>query len=204
MMSTYESAGDVPSPLASMVNEKKRGSAAGQAALGIAGIILAVVLIMGQISLAITKGMAVHLEASVQHIREGNEVMESVIERAAPSVELEKMLDKQSETLANTRDAMVQTNEQLESILVSKKQLIEVVGGMQSTSASLASDVSSLGSSTADMNSQLGTLPSATVRTHKQLARINKDTSAINGELAAIGRKMRAFGLPRAKGAPIK
>lgn len=191
-----------PSPLSPMVDESRVGSVGGQAAIGIAGIVLAVILVMGQVSLATTKGTAMYLHKDLEHLTEGNQVMKSVIERSAPTSQLEVVLEQQSATLANTRDAMVQTNEELSTITASMEQLGGVVGGMQSTSESLASDVGSLGSSTARMTELLGTLPDATANTHKQLNRINTDTNAINGELAAIGRKMMSYGLPRAKGAP--
>jgi septal ring factor EnvC (AmiA/AmiB activator) len=201
-VSTY-AAEPSPSPLAALVDETRAGSAGSQLAIGIAGVVLAVVLVMGQISLATTKGMAIHLAASVDNITRGNEVMESVIERAAPSVELEKLLAAQSQTLASTRDAMVLTNRELEAIAAEQETLVTTVDGMQQTSAQLDSDVASLSGSTAEMTSMLGTLPDATARTHKQLHRINTDTNAINQELAAIGRKMLSYGLPRAKGAPV-
>jgi hypothetical protein len=190
------------SPLAPLVDEQRLGSAGGQAAVGIAGIVLAIVLIMGQISLATTKGIAVHLRTAVDNIEEGNQVMESVIERAAPSVELEKMLDKESKTLANTRDAMAQTNGELDSIMTTKMELIGTVGEMEASSAKLATDVEGVNTSTQKMTAMLGTLPAATKRTHKQLSTINGDTTAINGELAAIAAKMVKYGLPRALGAP--
>ena len=190
------------SPLAPLVDEQRLGSAGGQAAVGVAGIVLAIVLVMGQVSLAMTKGIAVHLHTSVANIQEGNEVMESVIERAAPSVELEKMLDAQSKTLANTRDAMAATNGELDGIMETKHELIGVVGQMEATSSKLASDVEGVNTSTQKMTSLLGTMPTATQRTHKQLAQINRDTAAINIELNAIAAKMIKYGLPRAQGAP--
>jgi septal ring factor EnvC (AmiA/AmiB activator) len=179
-VSTY-AAEPSPSPLAALVDETRAGSAGSQLAIGIAGVVLAVVLVMGQISLATTKGMAIHLAASVDNITRGNEVMESV----------------------STRDAMVLTNRELEAIAAEQETLVTTVDGMQQTSAQLDSDVASLSGSTAEMTSMLGTLPDATARTHKQLHRINTDTNAINQELAAIGRKMLSYGLPRAKGAPV-
>jgi hypothetical protein len=199
---TAYAASESPTPLAPLVNEQRLGSAGGQAAIGFAGIALAVILVMGQISLATTKGMAVHLNQSVAHLTEGNKTMESVVERAAPSVQLEQVLEAQSATLANTRDAMAQTNSELDSISGSMGGLVDVVGGMQGTSDTLASNVGTLSGSTGKMTGLLGSLPAATSRTHKQLSTINTDTNAINGELAAIGRKMMSYGLPKAKGAP--
>lgn len=190
------------SPLAPLVDEQRLGSAGGQAAIGVAGIVLAIILVVGQISLATTKGIATHLHTSVENIQEGNKVMESVIERAAPSVELEKVLEQQSKTLGNTRDAMVATNTELAEISSTKQDLLRVVGDMEATSGKLASDVATVETSTTSMTDKLGSLPAATKRTHAQLGRINADTNAINAELAAIADKMLKYGLPRAKGAP--
>ncbi len=170
--------------------------------VGVAGLVLAVILVMGQVSLATSKGMAVHLHNSVEHISQGNVVMESIVERTAPATALETILKKQTETLASTRNSLAQTNADLDAIITAKHGLIDVVDGMQSTSGALATDVGALGSSTTRMTSLLGELPDSTARTHKQLNRINTDTNAINAELAAIGRKMMSYGLPRAKGAP--
>jgi hypothetical protein len=191
-----------PSPLAPLVDEQRQGSAGGQVLVGVAGIVLAVILVMGQVSLATSKGIGVHLHASVQHMAKGNEVMESVIERAAPSVQLEKVLAQQATTLAHTQAAMAATNRELASILDTKHRLIGIVDGMQRSSERLASDVGSLGRSTGTMSDRLGTLPAATKRTHGKLARISTDTAAINTELGAIGTKMESYGLPHAKGAP--
>lgn len=193
---------DAASPLSPLVDEQRLGSAGGQAAIGIAGIVLAVVLVMGQVSLAMTKGIAVHMRNSVEHITEGNKVMESVIERAAPSSAMETALAAQSRTLSNTAAAMGKTNAELEKIKATKHRLLDVVGGMQASSASLASDVEGVDTSTTKMTGMLGSLPDATTRTHKQLSTINTDTAAINTELNAIASKMVKYGLPRAKGAP--
>jgi hypothetical protein len=135
-------------------------------------------------------------------MQEGNQVMESVIERAAPAVELEKILDQQSATLAHTRDAMVTTNAELDAIITTKKQLVGTVGEMKATGETLATEVGKIDESTTDMTGLLGELPGATQRTHAQLSRINTDTAAINTELNALAKKMLTYGLPRAKGAP--
>lgn len=190
------------SPLAPMVDEQRLGSAGGQAMVGIAGIVLAVVLVMGQLSLAMTKGIAEHMSASVEHIARGNQVMESVIERSAPSVTLEKVLDGQSKTLANTRDAMVMTNQQMASISGTTGKLEGIVASMEEMSAGLADYVSGMQKSSKSMADTLGGLPGATKKTHVQLGQINADTNAINAELAAIGTKMDSYGLPKAEGAP--
>ncbi|MCW2925737.1 MAG: hypothetical protein JWM98_3141 [Thermoleophilia bacterium] len=190
------------SPLAPLVDETRLGSAGGQAMVGITGIVLAVILVMGQISLATSKGIAMHLHNSVQHVTSGNQTMESVIERAAPSVQMETALAAQAKTLAHTKDAMVQTNAQMAGIAKTTKQLDGVVGRMQATSATLASGVGAMDKQTGRITSMLGTLPGATERTHSQLSKINSDTNAINTELGAIGGKMEKYGLPHALCAP--
>jgi len=189
-------------PLAPIVDEQRIGSAGGQVAVGIAGIVLAVILVMGQLSLAMTKGIATHMSASVAHIAKGNEVMESVIERSAPSVTLEKVLKGQAATLANTHDTMVMTNEQMRSIGGTTTKLDGIVASMEKTSDGLASYVSGMQKSSKDMADTLGGLPAATKKTHVQLGTINGDTNAINAELAAISKKMAGYGLPKAEGAP--
>lgn len=201
MTATYEYGGDA-SPLAPLVDEQRLGSPGGQVAVGIAGIVLAIVLVMGQVALATTKGIAVHLHTSVENITQGNKVMESVVERAAPSVAMESALAAQAKTLGNTRTALKATNAELGTITETKHRLLDVVGGMQGTSTSLASNVEAVNTSTTKMTGMLGELPGATTRTHKQLSTINTDTAAINAELNAIASKMVKYGLPHAKGAP--
>lgn len=200
MTATYAQGGSTP--LAPLVDEQRLGSAGGQVAIGITGIVLAIILVIGQISLATTKGIATHLHASVDHMVEGNQVMESVIERAAPAVEMERVIEQQSKTLGHTLDAMAATNAELSAIEKSDETLLRVVGEMEASSATLASDVAKVDETTGTMTAMLGKLPGATKRTHTQLGTINGDTNAINAELAAIAAKMLKYGLPRAKGAP--
>jgi len=190
------------SPLAPLVDETRMGSKGGQALIGVAGIVLALILVMGQISLATTKGISTHLHASVLHMTEGNKVMESVVERAAPSTELEKVLAAQAITLAHTKDAMVGINGEMTTIGKTTDQLGGVVGGMEKTSGGLATGVAGMDRDTARIDTMLGTLPAATDRTGVALGTINTDTKALNAELAAISAKMRRYGLPAAMGAP--
>lgn len=189
-------------PLAALVDESRVGSSIGQAVTGIAGLVLAVVLVMGQLSLAVTAGMATHLHQSVEHMTEGNKVMESVIERAAPSPALAKAIADQSETLAATHDTMKMTNAGMVGMTQTANRLDGVVARMETTSGQLAGDLAGMGSDTAKMSSLLGGLPAKTTKTSASLSRINTDTIAINAELAAIAAKMQGYGLPRAKGAP--
>lgn len=198
MTATFDNA---PSPLAPLVDHTRLGSASGQALTGIAGIVLAVLLVVGQISLATTKGISAHLHASVQHMTEGNQVMQSVIERAAPSVEMERVLAGQSKTLANTRDTMIRTNAQLGEITATTGKLSASTTTMQKTSEQLAADVTSVDRNTALINKRLGGLPAATDATGGSLTGIAGDLHDLNGELEAISRKLMKYGLPRARGA---
>lgn len=191
-----------PSPLAPLVDESRLGSPAGQALTGIAGIVLAIILVMGQISLATTKGLATHLDSSVQHITDGNAVMESVIERAAPSVALEKLVAEQAKIEANTLDTMQRTNGEMTAIAETTTELDSIVGRMEAASGSLATGVSGMSRDTTKIVDLLGTMPAATDRTQKALDGINRDTTATNIELGAIAGKMQKYGLPRAQGAP--
>jgi septal ring factor EnvC (AmiA/AmiB activator) len=190
-----------PSPLAPLVDHRRLGSAGGQALTGIAGIVLAVLLVVGQVSLATTKGISAHLHASVQHMTEGNEVMQSVIERAAPSVEMERVLAQQSKTLANTRDTMIKTNAQLGQITTTTGKLSTSTSAMQATSEKLATDVAAVDANTATINKRLGGLPAATDATGGSLTSISTDLHDLNGELIEISRKLMKYGLPRAQGA---
>jgi uncharacterized phage infection (PIP) family protein YhgE len=191
-----------PTPFAPLVDETRMGSAGGQAAIGIAGIVLAVVLVMGQISLATTKGLSEHLHASVEHMTEGNETMKSVIERAAPSKQLEGAIGKQSEALARTRDDMVIANAQMSDMARTTGSLQSVVGTMQKTSGGLATDVGGIQRDTTSIVSLLGTLPAAADKTQHSMGRIGTDTDALTTELNAIGTKMQSYGLPQAQGVP--
>jgi ABC-type transporter Mla subunit MlaD len=169
----------------------------------IACIAVALILVIGQIALATTKGISAHLHTSVQNITDGNKVMEEVLERSAPSAALGKVLASQSTTLANTRDAMVQTNGELGQIADTTGQLGGVVDGMGSTSGQLADTIGSMETSTKRMTDQLGTLPGATERTSGSLSRINSDMAAVNVELNALAAKLQKYGLKQAAGARI-
>jgi septal ring factor EnvC (AmiA/AmiB activator) len=194
---------ETASPLSGLVDETRLGSAGGQLAIGIAGIVLAVILVMGQITLATTSAIAQNLNRSVVNITEANKVMESVIERAAPSTQLEKIVAVQSKTLANTRDAMIATNAQMDEISASTTTLdAELVAQMQQTSEQLAANVAAMQTSTDAIVSMLGTLPEQTEKTQTALDQLNSDTAQINAQLAQINKKLQGYGLPKAQGTP--
>jgi methyl-accepting chemotaxis protein len=190
------------SALAPLVDETRLGSSIGQTLTGVAGIVLAIILIMGQLSLATTKGLAEHLHQSVVHVTEGNKVMESVIERAAPSPQLAKMVEEQSQTLQSTRDTMHTTNASMGSLNAASTNMNTVVGQMAGSSGKLATGITHIGADTKKMGTMLGKLPPQTTKTQTAMSRINKDTLALNTELAAIAGKMQGYGLPTVKGAP--
>ncbi|MCW2950082.1 MAG: hypothetical protein JWN41_1095 [Thermoleophilia bacterium] len=195
------SAYNSPSPLAGLVDETRVGSAGGQTLTGIAGIVLAILLVAGQISLATTKGISQHLHASVAHMAAGNDVMESVISRAVPSTAMERVLAQQADTLGNVRDSMVRTNAQLGEIGATTRKLSTATDTMSATSARLAVDVAKTDRNTGAINVQLGTLPGATKATGASLSSINGDMRDLNGELATISHKLVKYGLPRARNA---
>ncbi|MBC7460489.1 MAG: hypothetical protein H7287_03935 [Thermoleophilia bacterium] len=190
-----------PSAFAGLVDETRQGSAGGQTLIGVAGIVLAVLLVVGQVSLATTKGMAAHLHNSVQHMTEGNDVMEGVIAKAAPSVKMEQTLAQQEQTLGNVRDTMVTTNTQLGEIGATTKKLGAATSRMQVSSSKLAADVAAVDVNTASINASLSTLPIASDATLTSITKINTDMTALNFELATISQKLMKYGLPRAKGA---
>lgn len=187
------------SPMSGMVDETRQGSAWAQAITGIVGIVLAVILVVGQISVVTTKGIAEHLHSNVANTREGNRVMRSVIEKAAPSVAMEGIVKGQSQSLAHTKATMTRLNGQMKLIGATTSSLDTTVGGMQKSSNKLAAGVDGMDSDTSQIVKLLGQLPAATVRTHKSLSGIATDTTSINTELAAIAAKMQGYGLPRAK-----
>lgn len=189
-------------PLAPLVDETKLGSSLGQAMTGVAGIVLAVVLVIGQISLATTKGLAEHLHQNVVHTTRGNEVMVSVIERASVSPKLAAMMEEQSATLASTRDTMQRTNAGMGAMSGTATELDGVVARMEGSSSSLATSISGIQGDSEKMAELLGSLPAKTEKTQTALSRINNDTIALNTELGTIAAKMQGYGLPRAKGAP--
>lgn len=193
-----------PSVFAPLVDETKLGSSVGQTMIGVTGIILAVLLVIGQISLATTKGLADHLHQNVLNITEGNKLMESVVERAAASPKLEKSVGEQSEMLASTLDTMRLTNGTMSVLNKKTEKLDTVVSRMESQSSSLASSVEGINKNSHAMANVLGKLPAKTTKTQSALTRINADTVALNNELGAIASKMEGYGLPKAKGAPSK
>lgn len=190
------------STLAPLVDESRLGSSIGQTLIGVAGIVLAIILIMGQLTLATTKGMAEHLHQTMLHTTKANEVMESVIERAAPTPVLAKTIENQSKMLQSTRDTMHAANAGMAGLNNSAKDMSGTVGGMRTTSGKLATGITGIGADTKKMGAMLGKLPAQVNGTQTAMTKINTDTRALNTELAAIAGKMQGYGLPTVKGAP--
>jgi chromosome segregation ATPase len=190
-----------PSPLSGLVDETRVGSAGGQTLTGVAGIVLAILLIVGQISLATTKGIAEHLHSSVQHMADGNEAMQSILVKSAPSAQMERDLNDQQQVLLGMRDTMVQTNQRLAEINATSTGIGKTTDAMIATSNGLAQHVKSVDAETAKINRQLGSMPASTAETKVSLDSINGDMHDLNVELKSITDKLLTYGLPRAKGA---
>lgn len=181
------------------VDPSRQGSAWQQIATGILGVVLAAVLIMGQVSLATTRGIQHNLGDVIANMQQGNATMRDIVEKAAPSVQMERTIGNQSRTLAHTRDTMTVLNSEMARIGSTTNDLHGTVRGMRDTSRNVASGVSAMNRDTARIVTLLEPLPKRTRRTHGYLKRIGADSRAINGELGAISGKMLRYGLPHAK-----
>lgn len=183
-----------------LIDDSRSGSPIQQALVGIVGIVLAVILIVGQISVAMTRGVSVNLHRNVKHLQDGNATLRDIVEKAGPALLIEKVVAQQQKTLQGTLDTMRVLNGEMEVIGETTTGLSGTVGSMQERSTSLAGGVAGMNRDTEKIVGMLGPLPDATTRTHTQLARIESDSAAINSELGAIGTKMRGYGLPQAQG----
>lgn len=183
-----------------LVDPTRCGSGLGQIAVGILGVVLAGVLVIGQISLATTRGIQQNLGGLIANMDDGNRTMEQIVAKSRPSIQMEKNIGKQAELLASTRDAMVVTNAEMAKMLRTVDGLGATVDRMRATSQRLSSGVSGMQSDTDAVAGMLEPLPAGARRTHRHLARIKTDSHATNVELRAIGGKMQRYGLPHAKG----
>lgn len=196
--------GHTPLPVAQggitrYVDTTHAGNPWAQLGVGVLGIVLAAVLVIGQISVATTRGISVHLHGNVANIEQGNETMLEIIEKAVPAVAMEAAVEKQKTILRNTNDTMGVLNDQMYGIGETTNGMSATVGTMERTSGELATGVASMDESTSAIVRLLVPLPSATGRTHSWLTRIAADSAAINTELYAISNKMSRYGLPKAK-----
>lgn len=182
------------------LDDTKPGSRWGQVLTGVVGIVLAVILIVGQIAVATTQGIQHNLHATVGHLAVANKTMGSILDKALPITQVEKIVAVQQKTLANTLSTMQVLNGQMSEITATTDGLSSTVAGMNTTSASLASGVAGMDANTGTITQQLSTLPAQTDSTAKQLTKISTDSTAINAELIAITAKLRNYGLPAAKG----
>jgi hypothetical protein len=183
-----------------VVDSTKPGSVMSQALTGAVGLVLALVLIGGQISLATTKGISENLHKNVQQLKDGNKTMASVIERAEPSVAMEATLGAQADSLGNTERTMGLLNKEMATSGKVTDDLMSTVARMQSTSGLLANSVGAMNYDSLRMLDLLQMMPASTQHTYVGLNRIGGDTKAINGEMQAITAKMRRYGLTPAHG----
>ncbi len=184
---------------AKVVDADRPGSVWGQVLVGGVGVVLALTLVLGQVSLATTKGIERNLDRNVAQLRTGNTTMKSIIERAAPSMKIDTLVKGQSTTLAHTNQTMTQLNREMATVGATTDELAGTVGQMETTSGQLAAHVGAMERNSGKISALLGRLPGVTDDTHKRLQRIGTDTGAINGELEAIAAKMQRYGLPPAK-----
>ncbi len=194
-MSTYAST----SAGTALLNPYQQGSRWAQLGMGITGIVLAVVLVVGQISVATSAGIQRNLHQNISHLRDGNETMASIVRKSADSPKTGKIVEGQAATLQNTLDTMKVLNGHMAAIGETTSSLTGTVSRMESASGTVSTGIAGMESSTNTIAELLGSLPAATDRTHKELGRINTDSAAINAELGAISAKMTGYGLPHAK-----
>lgn len=185
--------------LAFMVDDTRPGSMWSQLLVGVVGVVLGIVLVVGQLSVAVTHGISVNLHQNVKNLRAGNATLRDIVEKAAPTLVIQKVITRQNEVLQNTLGTMRTLNGEMSIVTETTAGLEQSVSTMQQTSAQLASGVEGMNQDTARIADMLAALPEATGRTHRQLQRIDADSGALNAELSAIGGKMRRYGLPQAQ-----
>ena len=198
-----QGANAMPAPRAGtasiFLDETRPGSAWQQIGVGIVGIMLAITLVVGQITVATTRGIHSNLKVVVEQMGDGNKTMEEIIEKGKPSMQLEKTIGKKAVLLTKTRDSMVVMNDAMDSMGKTTDGLYKTVLDMRNTSRKLKVGVASMNSDTGKMVVLLGELPDGTDRTHVHLKRMATDSSAIVGELNALSGKMEGFGLEKAR-----
>jgi hypothetical protein len=184
---------------AALVDESRPGSVRSQVLIGITGIVLGIVLIVGQVSVATTNGMSANLHRNVSNLEAGNATLEEIVEKAQPTRVIQQVVARQGVVLDRTVKTMQALNGEMAQVADTTSELEGSVKGMQATSGELARGVEGMSRDSAEMARMLETLPDATTRTNVQLDRINADSTALNGELRSVGRKMERYGLPKAK-----
>jgi Tfp pilus assembly protein PilN len=187
-------------PRSAFVDPTKRGNGLGQIATGILGIVLAAVLVIGQISLATTRGIEQNLNRLITHMDQGNQTMHEIVRKSKPTVKMRSDVERQEQVLGLSRDTLVVTNAEMRKMLLVTARLQKTTLKMKQTSDHLASGVAGMEASTNKVNATLRPLPAKTSLTKGHLEKIRNDSKDINGELNAIGAKMLGYGLPRARG----
>lgn len=182
-----------------MYDDTRAGSGLGQVGVAIVAIVLAIVLIVGQVALATTRDIASHLHESVANLAQGNTTMLQVIDRARPNPVIGKALAKQSQVLAHTSVTLTQVNVAMAQIIGTTNGLSTTVGSMQRSSNGLAGGVSGMARDSAKIASILGKLPDTASKISVSTSAIDGDSKDINTQLGAIEGKMKNYGLPQAK-----
>jgi len=182
------------------LDQNKPGSVWAQVLTGVVGIVLAAMLIVGQIAVALTAGIQHNLHTSVVNLGRGNGTMAQILDKAQPIGLVEKVTQKQQDTLANTLDTMKLLNAQMAQIGTTTGAMQGTVGSMATNSASLADGVAGMDSNTGKITDKLGGLVVGTDKLAVPLGHIATDSTAINAELLAIAGKLQSYGLPPAKG----
>jgi hypothetical protein len=177
------------------VDDSREGSLWQQLLIAVVGIVLAATLIIGQISVATTRGVQQNLHKSVAQLRQGNTTLGDIIDKAAPSIMLNKVTGQQQAVLQDVLDTMTQLNAAMQQVGATTARLQGTVGTMHQTSAHLAAGVNGMDRHTTTIVNALAPLPANTDKTHAQLARIYTDTAAISTELNAITAKLHNYGL---------
>lgn len=183
------------------VDPTRAGSAWQQCAVGALGIALALLLVVGQVSVATTRGIQRNLHTIVGHLEAGNVTMNSIIDKAEPSTGMDQIVAQQRGVLERTRDTILQLNGEMKVVDATTVELTKTVSTMRSESQTLAGGVKGMSQDTARMAELLEPLPAQTKDTHANLDALASDSRAISGEVKAIGGKMRGYGFPAASGA---
>ena len=183
-----------------ITDDTRSGKPWQQALIGVLGIVLALVLVAGQISVATTRGIADNMRLLNANLEEGNEVMFEIVKKSAPAPVMEKVVNEQSGTLAHTRDSLVLMNEELDAMMATTDELQMQSQALQGTAGEVAGTVQGMEGSIGAMIATLGTLPTTTASAGDSLSSVRTDSAAINAELEAVGTKLEKYGLPKARG----
>lgn len=189
------------STFAPVVDPTRQGSPAAHALTGLVAIVLAATLVMGQVALATTKGIATHLEQTSSNLERGNRTVDSVVARSRPAAEVQRLVRRQATTLGSTRQSLVLLNGTLSETARTTSRLDRSVAGTQASSVALAQDLQKVRSSSRSLGTGLRMLPTTARAVRTAVEGTRRDTEVIAWEIARTGIVLRNYGLPRAQGA---